>query len=130
MDSTPRSHGAALSPPSAEGDEMLEHKVGTREEWQAARDELSKLEAEQAERNEEINRKRLDLPWVPVEKEYEFDTDEGRKTLAGLFDGRSQLLAYNRRILVIVATPEVSGSCDGSWSAGSGTTDSEAGAVR
>ena len=59
---------------------MPEHKIGTREEWQAARDELAKLEAEQAERNEEIKRKRLDLPWVPVEKEYEFDTEDGKKT--------------------------------------------------
>src|SRR5436309_15819481 len=74
---------------------MPEHKIGTREEWQAARDELAKLEAEQAERNEEIKRKRRDLPWVPVEKEYEFVTEDGKKTLAELFDGRSQLLAYN-----------------------------------
>ena len=58
-------------------------------------DELAKLEAELAERDEEIKRKRRDLPWVPVEKEYEFDTEEGKKTLAELFDGRSQLLAYN-----------------------------------
>src|SRR5687767_4829210 len=74
---------------------MAGHKVGTRDEWQAARDELAKLEAEHAERNEEIKKKRLELPWVPVEKEYEFDTDDGKKTLAELFDGRSQLLAYN-----------------------------------
>ncbi len=74
---------------------MLEDKVGTREEWQAARDELAKLEAQQAERGEEIKRKRRELPWVAVEKEYEFDTQEGKKTLAELFDGRSQLLAYN-----------------------------------
>src|SRR6266536_2171074 len=53
---------------------MAEHKIGTREEWQAARDELAKLEAEQAERNEEIKSKRLDLPWVPVEKEYVFES--------------------------------------------------------
>src|ERR671935_733681 len=75
--------------------EMSEYKVGTREDWQAARDELAKLEAEHAERNEEIKQKRLGLPWVPVEKEYEFDTEEGKKTLAELFDGRTQLLAYN-----------------------------------
>ena len=74
---------------------MPEHTTGTREEWQAARDELAKLEAEQAERNEEIKEKRRELPWVPVEKEYEFDTEDGKKTLAELFDGRSQLLAYN-----------------------------------
>jgi predicted dithiol-disulfide oxidoreductase (DUF899 family) len=74
---------------------MPEHRIGTREEWQAARDELAKLEAEQAERDEEIIKKRRELPWVPVEKEYEFDTEEGKKTLSDLFDGRSQLLAYN-----------------------------------
>src|SRR5437879_13736882 len=74
---------------------MPEHKIGTREEWQAARDELAKLEAEQGQRNDEIKRKRLDLPWVVVEKEYEFDSEDGKKTLAELFDGRSQLLAYN-----------------------------------
>jgi len=74
---------------------MPEHKVGTREEWQAARDELAKLEGEQAERGEEIKQKRRELPWVPVEKEYEFDTEDGKKTLAELFDGRTQLLAYN-----------------------------------
>ena len=45
---------------------MPEHKIGTLEEWQAARDELAKLEAEQAERNEEVKTKRADLPWVPV----------------------------------------------------------------
>jgi predicted dithiol-disulfide oxidoreductase (DUF899 family) len=74
---------------------MAEHRTGTREEWQAARAELAKLEGEQAERNEEIKRKRRELPWVPVEKEYELDTQDGKKTLAELFDGRSQLLAYN-----------------------------------
>src|SRR2546430_7496294 len=74
---------------------MPEHKIATREEWQAARDELARLEAEQAERNEEIRSKRLDLPWVPVEKKYEFDSEQGKKTLAELFNGRSQLLAYN-----------------------------------
>ena len=74
---------------------MPAHRIGTREEWQAARDELAKLEAEHAERNEAIKKRRRDLPWVPVEKEYVFDTEDGKKTLAELFDGRSQLLAYN-----------------------------------
>jgi predicted dithiol-disulfide oxidoreductase (DUF899 family) len=74
---------------------MPEHKIGTREEWQAARDELARLEADQAQREEEIERKRRELPWVPVEKEYAFETEHGTKTLAELFDGRSQLLAYN-----------------------------------
>jgi predicted dithiol-disulfide oxidoreductase (DUF899 family) len=74
---------------------MPEHKTGTREEWEAARAELAKLEAEQAERGQEITKKRRELPWVPIEKEYEFDTEDGKKSLAELFDGRSQLLAYN-----------------------------------
>jgi predicted dithiol-disulfide oxidoreductase (DUF899 family) len=74
---------------------MPEHTIGTREEWQAARDALAKLEAAQAEREEEVRRNRRELPWVQVDKEYVFDTQEGKKTLAELFDGRSQLLAYN-----------------------------------
>ena len=74
---------------------MAKRKIGSRAEWQAAREELAKLEREQAERNEEIKKRRLELPWVAVETEYEFETTDGRKTLAELFDGRSQLLAYN-----------------------------------
>jgi predicted dithiol-disulfide oxidoreductase (DUF899 family) len=74
---------------------MSAHETGTRAEWQAARDELAKLEAEHAQQNEEIKRRRRELPWVPVDKEYVFDTEDGPKTLAELFDGRSQLLAYN-----------------------------------
>src|SRR3954469_15279006 len=74
---------------------MAEHKVGTQEEWQAARDELAKLEAEHGELGRKATEKRRELPWVPVEKEYVFETQDGKKTLAELFDGRSQLLAYN-----------------------------------
>jgi predicted dithiol-disulfide oxidoreductase (DUF899 family) len=74
---------------------MSEHTVGTREEWQTARDELAKLEAEYAELGQKVTEQRQQLPWVPVETEYEFDTEDGKKTLAELFDGRSQLLAYN-----------------------------------
>ena len=74
---------------------MTDHKTGTRDEWQAARDELAKLEAEQAELTRKVNEQRRELPWVKVEKEYVFDTEDGKKTLAELFDGRSQLLAYN-----------------------------------
>jgi predicted dithiol-disulfide oxidoreductase (DUF899 family) len=95
---------------------MPEHKIGTREEWQAARDELAKLEAEQAERNEEIKKKRLDLPWVPIEKEYEFDTEDGKKTLAELFDGRSQLLAYN----IMFGPDYTRGACPGCTNLGDG----------
>jgi predicted dithiol-disulfide oxidoreductase (DUF899 family) len=74
---------------------MTAHKVGTREEWQAARDDLAKLEAEHAELGRKLTGQRRELPWVTVEKAYEFDTEDGKKTLAELFDGRSQLLAYN-----------------------------------
>jgi predicted dithiol-disulfide oxidoreductase (DUF899 family) len=95
---------------------MPEHKIGTREDWQAARDELAKLEAEAAERNEEIKRKRMELPWVPVEKQYEFDTEDGRKTLAELFDGRTQLLAYN----VMYGPDYTKGACPGCTSLADG----------
>jgi len=74
---------------------MPEHTIGTREQWQAARDELATLEAEQAELERKVVKRRRQLPWVPVEKQYRFDTEDGSKTLAELFDGRSQLLAYN-----------------------------------
>jgi predicted dithiol-disulfide oxidoreductase (DUF899 family) len=93
---------------------MPEHKTGTREEWESARAELAKLEADQAERNQEIKKERRSLPWVPIEKEYEFDTEDGKKTLAELFDGRSQLLAYN-----IMFGPDYTlGACPGCTSLG------------
>jgi hypothetical protein len=65
---------------------MPKHRTGTREAWQGARAELAQLEAEQAQRNEEIRRKRLELPWVAVEKDYQFDTADGKKSLADLFE--------------------------------------------
>jgi predicted dithiol-disulfide oxidoreductase (DUF899 family) len=74
---------------------MPDPKTGTREQWQAARDELAVLEAEHAALGQRVTEQRRQLPWVLVEKEYSFDTEDGRKTLAELFDGRSQLLAYN-----------------------------------
>jgi predicted dithiol-disulfide oxidoreductase (DUF899 family) len=58
---------------------MTEHKVGSREEWLAARNELLERENEHAEQSEELARQRQELPWVPVEKEYTFDTDEGTR---------------------------------------------------
>jgi predicted dithiol-disulfide oxidoreductase (DUF899 family) len=89
-------------------------KVGTREEWQAARAELAELEAEHAQLGEQVVERRRALPWVPVEKEYVFDTEEGKKTLAELFEGRSQLLAYN-----IMFGPDYSlGACPGCTSLG------------
>jgi len=85
-----------------------------REAWQAARAELAQLEAEQAQRNQEIRRKRLELPWVAVDKDYEFGTADGNKSLADLFEGRSQLLAYN-----IMFGPAYShGACPGCTSLG------------
>jgi predicted dithiol-disulfide oxidoreductase (DUF899 family) len=93
---------------------MPEHRTGTREEWEAARAELAKLEAEQAERNKEIIKKRRELPWVPVEKEYTFDTEEGKKSLDELFDGRSQLLAYN----IMYGPDYTKGACPGCTSLG------------
>jgi predicted dithiol-disulfide oxidoreductase (DUF899 family) len=88
---------------------MPEHKIGTREDWQAARDELAKLEAEHARLDEEVKAKRLELPWVRVDKEYVFDAEEGKRTLAELFDGRSQLLAYN----VMFGPDYENGACPG-----------------
>jgi predicted dithiol-disulfide oxidoreductase (DUF899 family) len=74
---------------------MTEHKTGTREEWQAARDELLVMEKELTRRNDELAEKRRELPWVPVDKEYTFATDDGTKSLAQLFDERSQLRVYH-----------------------------------
>src|SRR6059036_3592807 len=74
---------------------MTEHTVGTQEEWQAERDKLLAEEKELTRRNDELAEKRRELPWVPVEKEYSFETDDGTKSLAELFDGRSQLLIYH-----------------------------------
>jgi predicted dithiol-disulfide oxidoreductase (DUF899 family) len=74
---------------------MTEHTIGTREQWQAAREELAKLEAEHAQLGRKAAEQRRALPWVAVEKDYSFETQDGTKTLAELFDGRSQLLAYN-----------------------------------
>ena len=73
----------------------MERRIGTREEWQAARDELLRREKEHTRTADELARARRELPWVAVEKEYRFDTDEGEKTLGELFDGRSQLLVYH-----------------------------------
>ena len=67
---------------------MTEHTVGTQEQWQAERDKLLAEEKEITRRNDELTKKRHDLPWVPVEKKYSFETDDGTKSLAELF-GRS-----------------------------------------
>src|SRR2546423_12321542 len=94
MSLAPRT-GRTMRRTHREDDAMAEHKVGTREEWQTARDELAWIEAEHAELGRKAAEKRRELPWVPVDKKYEFAAAEGKRTLAELFDGRSQLLAYN-----------------------------------
>ena len=74
---------------------MTEHRTGTREEWLAARIELLEQEKELTRRSDELARERQELPWVRVDEEYVFQTDDGPKTLAELFDGRSQLIVYH-----------------------------------
>jgi predicted dithiol-disulfide oxidoreductase (DUF899 family) len=74
---------------------MTKHLTGTREEWLAARIELLKAEKELTRRSDELARRRQELPWVRVDQEYRFETDEGSATLADLFRGRSQLLIYH-----------------------------------
>jgi predicted dithiol-disulfide oxidoreductase (DUF899 family) len=74
---------------------MTNHRTGTREEWLAARLELLEAEKELTRRSDELARKRQELPWVPVEKDYRFETDDGSASLADLFGGRSQLLMYH-----------------------------------
>ena len=74
---------------------MTGHKVVGRAEWQAAREELLGREKEHTRMGDELARQRRELPWVAIDKEYRFDTDDGPRTLAELFDGRSQLLVYH-----------------------------------
>jgi predicted dithiol-disulfide oxidoreductase (DUF899 family) len=74
---------------------MTDHKTGTREKWAAAREELLAREKEHTRLGDELARQRRELPWVRVEKEYRFDTYDGTRTLAELFDGRSQLVVYH-----------------------------------
>ena len=74
---------------------MTDRRIGTRQEWQAERDALLRLEKEHTRRGDELARMRRELPWVPVDKRYRFDTGDGTRTLAELFDGRSQLLVYH-----------------------------------
>jgi predicted dithiol-disulfide oxidoreductase (DUF899 family) len=74
---------------------MTEHKIGTREEWLAAREKLLQREKAHTQMGDELARQRRELPWVAIDKPYRFDTDHGPRTLAELFDGRSQLLVYH-----------------------------------
>src|SRR5512133_3049714 len=74
---------------------MPEHMTGTRDEWLAARLELLEAEKELTRRSDELARRRQELPWVRIDKEYRFETDEGSASLKDLFRGRSQLLVYH-----------------------------------
>src|SRR5207247_9169445 len=74
---------------------MSNHKTGTREEWLAARLKLLKAEKELTRRSDELARRRQELPWVRIDKEYRFETDDGKASLADLFRGRLQLLVYH-----------------------------------
>ena len=74
---------------------MTDHKTGTRKEWLAARLELLEAEKQLTRRCDEVARRRQELPWVRIDKEYRFETDEGSASLADLFRGRSQLLVYH-----------------------------------
>jgi predicted dithiol-disulfide oxidoreductase (DUF899 family) len=75
--------------------QMTPERIGTREEWLAAREQLLVREKEHTRLGDELARLRRQLPWVRVEKDYRFDTDDGEKALVELFDGRSQLLVYH-----------------------------------
>src|SRR6202021_155946 len=74
---------------------MTTHKTGTREEWLAARLALLQEEKELTQRSDELARRRQELPWVAIDKEYRLDTEDGSVSLADLFKGRSQLLVYH-----------------------------------
>jgi predicted dithiol-disulfide oxidoreductase (DUF899 family) len=74
---------------------MTQHATGTRDEWRAARLALLDAEKELTRRSDELARRRQELPWVRIDKEYRFETDEGPASLADLFRGRSQLLIYH-----------------------------------
>jgi predicted dithiol-disulfide oxidoreductase (DUF899 family) len=74
---------------------MTEHRIGTQEEWQEERDELLAEEKELTRRGDALARRRRELPWVPVEKDYRFESEGGEQGLADLFDGRSQLVVYH-----------------------------------
>jgi len=74
---------------------MTKHKTGTRDEWRAARIELLGAEKELTRKSDELARRRQELPWVRIDKPYQFETDEGSASLTDLFRGRSQLLVYH-----------------------------------
>jgi predicted dithiol-disulfide oxidoreductase (DUF899 family) len=92
---------------------MTTHAVGTQEEWLAASRELVAAEKEHMRAGDELAKKRRELPWVPVDKDYVFETEEGRTSLADLFDGRSQLLVYHFMFGVGYRVDEQNPGCTG-----------------
>jgi predicted dithiol-disulfide oxidoreductase (DUF899 family) len=97
------------------GSKEVEHKVGTRQEWLADRLRLLKAEKEHTRRGDELAHMRQELPWVRVDKDYQFETDEGKDSLPDLFRGRSQLLIYHLMFGpdYTAACPSCSGIADG-----------------
>ena len=98
---------------------MTDHGTGTRAEWLAARRELLDAEKELTRRSDELARRRQELPWVRIEKEYRFETDEGSATLQELFRGRSQLLVYH-----FLFGPEYAAGCPSCSAIADGFNDS------
>jgi predicted dithiol-disulfide oxidoreductase (DUF899 family) len=92
---------------------MATHVVGTEKEWLVARKELLVAEKEHMRQGDELARRRRDLPWVPVTKDYSFETGDGTKSLADLFDGRSQLLVYHFMMGFGYRVTEDSAGCTG-----------------
>ena len=74
---------------------MTRHKTETRDQWLGARLELLNAEKDHTRRGDELTRRRQELPWVRIDKQYRFDTDQGSASLADLYRGRSQLLVYH-----------------------------------
>ena len=74
---------------------MSTHRIATREQWRAERLDLLEAEKDLTHRSDDLARRRQGLPWVKIDKDYRFDTDEGSASLADLFKGRSQLLVYH-----------------------------------
>src|SRR6266699_2790110 len=95
---------------------MTEHAVVSKDEWKAAVQAVHEREQELGKLDEEIAKQRQELPWVRVDKEYVFDTEDGKKTLVELFDGRSQLLAYN----IMFGPDYTKGACPGCTNLGDG----------
>jgi predicted dithiol-disulfide oxidoreductase (DUF899 family) len=85
---------------------MTSHRIGTREEWLAASAALLDREKELTRMGDELARQRRELPWLPVEKQYTLQTEDGARTLAELFDGRSQLVVYH-----FMFGPDYEGGC-------------------